>query len=321
MKLERMLEMCKRDQWKVGDLDWSKPPRKLSKSDEIAIVQLFTDMAGIERMAGALFEEQRRKTEDPVLGEIFATFVTDEVRHSHAAQMLADYYDVHKYQAYQPNPALTRFYPHFVNTIRYLTPEIATVYITTGELILDVALLRSINDYVADDMSRQAMDLINRDESRHIAIDFHMTEYYASKEYLATLEHEPTRGLGEQARAWAAFAGLFYYARPFFKSVFFEPMDLVDPSGRRIKEAFKRMQLLSLKEGVLDRPFPRFLDRMRILFEHPLAGPILGPAIVRLLGVDPRFIATLYDQSEAEHARTMSFDELAQEALALKYGN
>ncbi len=321
MKLERMLEMCKRDQWKVGDLDWSKPPRKLSKSDEIAIVQLFTDMAGIERMAGALFEEQRRKTADPVLGEIFATFVTDEVRHSHAAQMLADYYDVHKYQAYQPNPALTRFYPHFVNTIRYLTPEIATVYITTGELILDVALLRSINDYVADDMSQQAMDLINRDESRHIAIDFHMTEYYASKEYLATLEHAPKQSLAEQARAWTAFAGLFYYARPFFKSVFFEPMDLVDPSGRRIKEAFKRMQLLSLKEGVLDRPFPRFLDRMRILFEHPIAGPILGPAIVRLLGVDPRFIATLYDQSEAEHARKMSFDELAQEALALKYGN
>ncbi|MFN7950514.1 MAG: ferritin-like domain-containing protein [bacterium] len=321
MKLERMLEMCKRDQWKVGDLDWSKPPRKLSQSDEIAIVQLFTDMAGIERMAGALFEEQRRKTTDPVLREIFATFVTDEVRHAHAAQMLADYYDVHKFQAYLPNPALTRFYPHFVSTIRFLSPEIATVYITTGELILDVALLRSINDYVADDMSQQAMDLINRDESRHIAIDFHMTEYYASKEYLADLEKEPKRALGEQLRAWAAFAGLFYYARPFFKSVFFEPMDLVDPSGKRIKEAFKRMQLLSLKDGVLDRPFPRFLDRMRLLFEHPVAGPILGPAIVRLLGVDPRFIATLYDSSDAERAKQMSFDDLAQEALSLKYTN
>lgn len=319
MKLERMLEMCRRDQWKVGDLDWSKPPRKLSKADEIAIVQLFTDMAGIERMAGALFEEQRRKTDNPVLGEIFSTFVTDEVRHSHAAQMLADYYDVHKYEAYQPNPALTKFYPHFVKTIRFLSPEIATVYITTGELILDVALLRSINDYVADDMSQRAMDLINRDESRHIAIDFHMSEYYASKEYLEELKGEPRRPLAEQAAAWAAFAGLFYYARPFFKSVFFEPMDLVDPSGKRIQEAFKRMQLLSLKDGVLDRPFPRFLDRMRILFEHPVAGPILGPAIVRLLGVDPRFLVTLYDDADAQRARKMSFDEMAEEAVSLKY--
>ena len=42
-------------QWKVSDLDWSRTPRPMSAEAEGAIVQLFTDMAGIERLAAALF--------------------------------------------------------------------------------------------------------------------------------------------------------------------------------------------------------------------------------------------------------------------------
>ena len=116
MDLERMLEKCHRDQWTVGDLDWTTTPRPLTEEDERRVVQYFTDMACIERMAGALFQEQRKKVDDPTLKEVFATFVVDEVRHSHAAQMLADYYDVHHDQCYQPNPAMIRFHPAFVDT-------------------------------------------------------------------------------------------------------------------------------------------------------------------------------------------------------------
>ncbi|MCA9772664.1 MAG: hypothetical protein KC466_09680, partial [Myxococcales bacterium] len=137
MDLERMLEMCERDQWKVGDLDWTGEPRELSPEDEEAVVQYFTDMAGIERLAGALFEEQRRRTKDPVLREIFTTFVVDEVRHSHAAQMLADYYNRRKLKIYQQNPSLTRFMPVFIEPVRHFSPAAATAYITGGELILD----------------------------------------------------------------------------------------------------------------------------------------------------------------------------------------
>jgi len=51
-----MLEKCVRDQWSVDDLDWSVPPPQLSREKEEAVVQYFTDMAGIELLAGALFE-------------------------------------------------------------------------------------------------------------------------------------------------------------------------------------------------------------------------------------------------------------------------
>ena len=82
MDLTRMLELCRRDQWNADDLDWTVKPRAMSRDDEIAIVQYFTDMAGIELLAGALFQVQRDKTDDPTLKKIFSTFVADEKRHA-----------------------------------------------------------------------------------------------------------------------------------------------------------------------------------------------------------------------------------------------
>jgi hypothetical protein len=320
MNLEAMLDKCRREQWSIGDLDWSGTPRLMSRADEIAIVQYFTDMAGIERLAGALFAEQERKSEHPVLREIFRTFVKDEVRHAHAAQMLADYYDVHRYRVYQTSPALREFTPHFVETIRHLPPEIANAYITAGELILDVALLRSIDDHVHDEMSARAMALINRDESRHIAIDFKMVEYYASDAYRARAAAARGASLRQRARGSWAFANLIWRGRPFFKDVFFEPMRVVDPSGRRMREAFKRIQILTVKQGVQEHPFTRFMTALQDVYnDRPILRVVVGRAIERIVGVEPELILRLYTQEERRRAERMSFDELAEEALAAKY--
>ena len=162
-------------------------------------MQLFTDMSAIERLAGRPVHEQERRVEDPTLRAIFSTFVKDEVRHAQVAQMLADFYDVHHYRVYQQSPHLARFTPAFVDAVRYLGDDVANAYITVGELILDIALLRSINDYVHDAMSDQAMRLINRDESRHIAIDYHMADYYTSAEYARELAARPSQSVEEQS--------------------------------------------------------------------------------------------------------------------------
>jgi hypothetical protein len=321
MDLERMLEMCKRDQWSIHDLDWSVPPKDFSPSDEQGIVQYFTDMAGIELMAGELFRVQHQQARDPVLREIFATFVKDEIRHSQVADRLAAHYNVHHYRDYRRNPHLVRFAHHFVTAIHHLSAEIANAYITTGELLLDVALLRSINDFVDDGMSHEAMKLINRDESRHIAVDYHMVEYYSSDEYQTWLATQPTKSASEQLVAWKALMLFMFHARPFFRDVFFAPMDLVDPSGKRLIEAFKRVQLLSSKPSVAARPFPKFMNTMRELFVHPVAGPVFGGTIERIMGVDGRVIRKLSTDEEERRAMQMSFDQLAQEALAAKTVN
>src|ERR1700761_4515420 len=100
MDTARMLEKCSRDQWSIDDLDWSVKPPPMSRDKEEAIVQAFTDMAGIELLASALFDVQRRKTDDPTLAKIFESFVIDEQRHSAVARRLAAHYDVHRYRAY-----------------------------------------------------------------------------------------------------------------------------------------------------------------------------------------------------------------------------
>jgi hypothetical protein len=312
-----MLESCRRDQWSVGDLDWTRAPRVMSREDEMAIVQLFTDMAGIERLAGALFREQERRVEDPRLKAIFATFIKDEVRHSHAAQMLADFYDVHHYKEYRISQSLADFAPVFVDTVRLLSDDIANAYIITGELILDIALLRSIDDFVADEMSHEAMRLINRDESRHITIDYYMCEYYGSEAYLAKRLRRPKESLEERARAARTFTAMLYYAQPFIRDVFLSPMERLDPRGKRLREAFKRMQILGMRDPEARLPFSKFLRSLQVLFNHPVAGPLVGDFVGRVAGVG-RFLERFYTDEDIERARRMTYTELAQEALALK---
>jgi hypothetical protein len=314
-----MLSKCRRDQWRVDDLDWTVTPRTMSKEDEIAIVQYFTDMAGIERLAAALFAEQRKHADDARLREIFETFIVDEERHARVADRLAAFYDVHSYRDYRMNDNLVRFRPHFVNAVKQVSAEVANAYITSGEILLDVALLRSIDDFVDDDMSHQAMDKINRDESRHIAVDFHMVERYCDPAYIAREAAKPPKPLRERLRQAWIFAAMMYTAGPFLRDVFFAPMDLTDPSGKRMMEAFKRIQLMARKKEVAARPFTRFLRTLQLLFVHPLIGRVLGRVIVRIVGVDPRVLVELFDEDDERRVNAMSLQDLADEILSLKF--
>lgn len=317
MDLQRMLRLCRDSQWSAGDLDWSQIPRPMSPDDERAVVQYFTDMARIERLAGALFVEQQRRVADPVLKEIYASFVVDEMRHSHVAQMLADHYDVRRLQIYRTSPSLERFFPHFVDAIRHLSDDVANAYITSGELILDVALLRSIDDFVADPLSAQAMELINRDESRHIAIDYYMVGHYASVEYRRA-RTDKKKSLRERATAARTFVAMTALGRPFFRDVFFGPMDRVDPTGVRLREAFKRMQLLGARPGLEELPLARFWHAMIALYNKPWMGRRGKEVVARVVGTEPRFMEYLATDDELARARSMSLDELADEALAAK---
>jgi hypothetical protein len=217
------------------------------------------------------------------------------------------------------SPALVAFRPHFLRVVELMSPEIANGYITAGELLLDVALLRSLDDYVDDEMSHRAMQLVNRDESRHIAIDFHMTEHYASDAYLATATDD--RSWADRGRAAVALARMLWYAKPFFEQVFLAPMDKTDPGGRRLKEAVKRIQLVARKPTVARRPFTRVMLFVQDTFNHRLIGKVLGPLLLRIAGGDARTIQRLFSDEELARAQRMSFDELADDALAAKLTN
>jgi hypothetical protein len=318
MDLARMLDRCRKEQWREDDIDWSRPPRALDPEDERLVVQLFTNMAGIERLAGALFAEQARRAKEPVLRAVFETFVVDEERHARVAERLARHYDVRRLARYRIDPHLARFRTHFVRAIRDLDDDVANAYITAGELVLDIALLRSIDDHVRDDTCAAAMTLINRDESRHIAIDYHMVEHYASDAYERELAARPPRSARDRARGAMSLGMMLWHARPFFQAMFFEPMDVVDPDGRRMREAFRHMQRIGAKPESMRRPFGRFLRITFDAFNHPKAGPLVGRLAARLVGLDPRYMARMDSEEELERTGRMSYEELCRDALDAK---
>ncbi len=310
-----MLGRCVREQWEMSAVDWSAPVEPASPEMEEAIVQCFVDMAAIERLAAALFEEQARRADSPTLRRIFESFVVDELRHAEVAERLAARHDVRRIRHYAVRPALTRFAASFIEAVRRLPPDIANAYIMVGELVLDTALLRSLDDAVDDRVTREVMALVNRDESRHIAIDFHMFDYYASEEYARRAAAEPVRPAAAQVAGAIALCRLLQHARPFFRQVFVDPMAVVDPSGRRLKEAIRRLQIVLRRPGADRQPFVAFIGALFTAYQHRVVRAVAGPALERLVGIDQALLQRLYTEHELRRAATLTMDELAAEAL------
>ena len=55
------------------------------------------------------------------------------------------------------------------------------------------------------------------------------------------------------------------------------------------------------------------------LYNHPVIGKVLGPLLLRALGADDRAAKFLFTKEELERSHRMTFEELAEEAVAAKY--
>jgi hypothetical protein len=284
VNLDKMLERCQREQWAVTDFDWTSTPIPLSPEREQEICTYYVNMSYIERVAGALFLALAKRVDDPTLAAIFATFHTDEQRHSHAAARLADYFDVHHYRVYTPNVSMLRFIPAFVNLIESVHPAYATNFILGGELILDVALLRGLNAYVDDPVSRAVVEKINQDESRHIAMDMHMTEYFA-RHALGSTGASPWLD-----RHWW---GVLTWGPAFFSEVFFRPMQRLDPSQGQMHDVMRRLRRFYDRASVAGNPAVREFQAW-VTFLETSAGALFGGTIEelsrRLFDIDFAFV-------------------------------
>lgn len=284
LDLIRMLERCERGQWRVDDFDWSGRPIALAPEKERRVCQYFVNMSYIERIAGALFLSLARRLEDPTLAAIFATFHADELRHSQAAARLADYFDVHHFQVYTPNLPMLRFIPRFVGAIDGLHPAFATSFILGGELILDVALLRGLDAYLDDPLSRVVIERINQDESRHLAMDVHMTEHFA--------RHDLAGG-GRSVWLDPDWWGVLAWGPGFFAEVFFRPMQVFDPSQTQMQEVIRRLRRFYDRAAVAANPAVEQFRGLVAFFESAggaLVGNTLERAIRGAFGVDFAFV-------------------------------
>ena len=291
---EKVLERCKQGQWDVNDFDWSqKTQLELSKEDEMRLCQLYTDMSYIERIAGDLFLTLSDRLDDPVLKEIYDWCYTDEIRHSHATAKLADHFDVNHYKVYTPNQAMLKFIPYFSDAIRTLNPALANAFIMAGELILDIGLLRSINQYVDDPLARSVVEKINQDESRHLAMDFYMAQH-CSDHNMAVKPDEDKEFKKRHFFTDKNIRGILRFGPPFFNEVFFRPMQFLDPSQSQMRKAVKQLRRFYLRDELKDNPTTasfnqtaEFLDSRR--------GSKVGWGLQRLIesstGVDFSFVS------------------------------
>jgi hypothetical protein len=57
---------------------------------------------------------------------------------------------------------------------------------------------------------------------------------------------------------------------------------------------------------------------MQAAYNHPVIGRVLGPLLLRAIGADARAAQILFTREELARTQQMSFDELAEDALAAK---
>ena len=108
-------------------------------------------------------------------------------------------------------------------------------------------------------------------------------------------------------------------AAPFLNEVVLAPMNRTDPSGRRITEAFKRIQLVMRKPTVARTPFSRFMIAVQDAYNHPIVGRLFGRLLLRALGTEERAAKILFTPEEFARSQRQSFDEMAEDALAAKH--
>ena len=209
---------------------------------------------------------------------------------------------------YTESPSLTAFRPHFLALVENTSPEIANAYITSGELILDVALLRSLDDYVADEMSH-ARDAPH--QPRRVAPHRDRLPHDRALLLRRVPRGDPRRGRARRCArsraACAALATMMWHAKPFLQQVFLAPMDRTDPSGRRIQEAFKRIQLVLRKPTVARTPFSRFMIAAAGALQPPDRRQAARPVLLRALGAEDRAAP---DPVHEGRARAHPADEL-----------
>ncbi len=92
-------------------------------------------------------------------------------------------------------------------------------------------------------------------------------------------------------------------------------MALVDPSGRRLKEAIRRLQIVLRRPGADRQPFVAFIGALFSAYQRPVVRAVAGPVLERLVGIEPELLRRLYTEHELRRAAAMTVDELAAEAL------
>jgi hypothetical protein len=176
--LSRTLDRVQERQWALADIDWDEPGAELIP-DEMRpkLAAFMADVAWIEQVGARAFAALARKAEDPVLSELYRYFHAEEQRHANAELALMRRWGMLDGEE-PPEPHISiRLAMDWLDRYADSLPlPVLGSAIPMLEVALDGALLKFLTDEVPDPMCQVVFEKINHDESRHLAVGFHVLE-------------------------------------------------------------------------------------------------------------------------------------------------
>ncbi len=176
LDLDRTLTTIKNRQWVLGDIDWDAPGAELVPAEQRAKLKDFmADLMWIEFIGARGFAAMAKKAPTETLREIYRYFHAEEVRHANAELALMKRWDMlDGDEIPQPNVHIRYIMalpPTFEDNVDFA--QMATA-IPMLETALDGALLKFLVEEIKDPVCHQVFAKVNNDESRHLAVGFHV---------------------------------------------------------------------------------------------------------------------------------------------------
>ena len=176
--MEAMLAKIKDRQWALADIDWDAPGADTIDDEFRPKLKAFmADLCWIENIGARGFAALAKKTQDPVLAEIYRYFHAEEQRHANVEMALLKRWGMlDDGEIPEPNVNIRLAIEWLDRYSDDMSLSILGTVIPMLEVALDGALLKFLLEEVHDPVCHQVFEKINNDESRHIVVDFEVLD-------------------------------------------------------------------------------------------------------------------------------------------------
>lgn len=176
--LQRTLARIQERQWALADIDWNAPGAELVTDEQRPGLRSFmADVTWIEQVGSRAFAALARSADDPVLADIYRYFQAEEQRHANAELALMRRWGmVAPGEVPTPSSSIRLAMSWLDRFADGLPLTVLATAIPMLEVALDGALLKFLVDEVPDPLCGVVFDKINNDESRHLAVGYHVLE-------------------------------------------------------------------------------------------------------------------------------------------------
>lgn len=178
LDLSNVLTKVKGHQWALADINWEAPGAELISDEQWPKLKAFmADLVWIEQVGARGFAALATKAKDPTLVELYRWFHAEEQRHANAELALMHRWGMlAKGELPEPNVNVRLAIEWLDRFSDRQSMIVLGTVIPMLEVALDGALLKFLTDEIRDPVCLEVFDKINNDESRHLAVDFHVLE-------------------------------------------------------------------------------------------------------------------------------------------------